>query len=120
MHEENKEKKIQRLEGEIEKDLLKVERLEEEVAVQEGEEHKHPHEHHHKHKVEVTVDHKKHTVEAGHYVVAKFKDLVKVPASKVLEEVVHGELKPLDDNATIDIKGCEIFISHVRTGGSSR
>jgi hypothetical protein len=36
-----------------------------------------------------------------------------------LDEVVHGEFKPLDDNAHIDIKGGEIFVSHVRTGGSS-
>jgi hypothetical protein len=36
-----------------------------------------------------------------------------------LDEVVRGEFKPLDDNAHIDIKGGEIFVSHVRTGGSS-
>jgi hypothetical protein len=36
-----------------------------------------------------------------------------------LDEVVHGEFKALDDNSHIDVKGGEIFVSHVRTGGSS-
>jgi hypothetical protein len=36
-----------------------------------------------------------------------------------LDEVVHGEFKPLDDNAHIHVKGGDIFVSHVRTGGSS-
>lgn len=72
------------------------------------------------HKVEVTVDHKPHHVFPGPYVVSTFKEIVDVPASKVLEQVISGELKLLADNETIEIKGGEMFISHVRTGGSSR
>jgi hypothetical protein len=72
------------------------------------------------HKVEVTVDNKKHHVFPGPYVVSTFKEIVKVPAAKVLEEAVNGELKLLDDSQTITIKGAEVFISHVRTGGSSK
>jgi hypothetical protein len=72
------------------------------------------------HKVEVTVDHKPRHVFPGSYVVSTFKEIVHVPASKVLEQVIAGELKLLADNETIEIKGGEVFISHVRTGGSSR
>lgn len=69
--------------------------------------------------VAVTVDGVKHEVRKGDYVVSEFKKLVGVDAARELDEVVHGELKPLDDSAHIDIKGGEIFVSHVRTGGSS-
>jgi hypothetical protein len=69
--------------------------------------------------VPVTVDGVKHEVHRGDYVVSEFKKLVGVDAARELDEVVNGELKPLDDNARIVIKGGEIFVSHVRTGGSS-
>jgi hypothetical protein len=32
---------------------------------------------------------------------------------------VDGTFLPLDDNAVLHIKGGEIFISHVKQGGSS-
>jgi hypothetical protein len=76
------------------------------------------HRHHHK-EVEVTVDGKRHHVHEGTYVVSEFKKLVGVDPSKELDEVVHGELKPLDDNQEIHIKCGEVFISHARQGGSS-
>lgn len=79
----------------------------------------HEGEHHHKKEVDVVVDGKTHHVREGTYVVSEFKRLVGVDPSKELDEVVHGELKPLDDNQTIHIKGGEVFISHARQGGSS-
>ena len=69
--------------------------------------------------VTVTVDGKPHEVHRGSYVVSEFKKLIGVDASRELDEVIHGELKPLQDNAHIVIKGGEVFVSHVRTGGSS-
>ena len=90
--------------------------------VQEGADHRevaHPEHHRHKHEVTVTVDGKAHRVPEGTYVVAEFKKLVGVDPSKELDEVVHGELKPLDDNQHVHIKGGEAFISHARQGGSS-
>jgi hypothetical protein len=77
--------------------------------------------HHHGHgqEVSVTVDNVKHEVPRGEYIVSELKKLVGVDAARELDEVVHGELKPLDDNARIHIKGGEVFVSHVRTGGSS-
>jgi hypothetical protein len=76
-------------------------------------------EHHHVKEVTVTVDSKSHRVPEKTYVVSEFKKLVGVDPSKELDEVVHGELKPLDDNQKIHIKGGEVFISHARQGGSS-
>jgi hypothetical protein len=69
--------------------------------------------------VAVTVDGTSHTVHRGSYVVSEFKRLVGVDPAKELEQVIHGEFKPLDDSAHIVIKGGEVFVSHVRTGGSS-
>lgn len=69
--------------------------------------------------VQVTVDSRAHTVQAGSYLVANFKRLVGVEASKVLDQVIGGEFRELADNQTIQIVGGEIFVSHVRQGQSS-
>ncbi len=69
--------------------------------------------------VTVTVDGVEKRVPRGTYIVSAFKKLVGVDASRELDEVVHGEFKPLDDNATIEIEHHEKFVSHVRTGSSS-
>jgi hypothetical protein len=73
----------------------------------------------HIHEVTVIVDGVKKEVPKGTYLVSQFKALVGVDPAKELDEVVHGQLKPLDDNAEITIKGHEQFVSHVRSGGSS-
>jgi hypothetical protein len=65
------------------------------------------------------VDGKPVRVLEGNYVVSEFKRLVGVDAARELDEVVHGELRPLNDNQVIHIKGGEVFISHARSGGSS-
>jgi hypothetical protein len=72
-----------------------------------------------KREVQVTVDNVKHEVQRGDYVVSEFKKLVGVDPARELDEIIKGELKPLDDNARIVIKGGEVFVSHVRTGGSA-
>ena len=73
----------------------------------------------HVHEVTVIVDGVKKEVPKGTYLVSQFKALVGVDPVKELDEVVHGQLKPLDDNSEITIKGHEQFVSHVRSGGSS-
>jgi len=78
-----------------------------------------PHPEPHPKQVEVTVDRKKHKVAAGTRTVAAFKAEVRVDAAKELEEIVDGKLVPLADDAKITIKGGEVFVSHVRRGGSS-
>ncbi len=70
-------------------------------------------------RVRVTVDSKRHEVRPGEYVVSAFKKLVRVEASRELDQVVDGRFVPLDNNATINIKGGEVFVSHVPQGGSS-
>lgn len=69
--------------------------------------------------VEVTVDNTVKTVHRGHYTVAAFKQAVGVDPSKELDEIVNGEIRPLDDNSSLVIRGGERFISHARSGGSS-
>ena len=84
--------------------------------------HHHEHEkgHHHNHNlVVVTIDGKPKHIERGEYVVSELKKLLDVDASRALDEVIHGEFTPLDDSERIHIKGGEVFVSHVRDGGSS-
>jgi hypothetical protein len=69
--------------------------------------------------VSVTVDNIPKTVHRGSHLVSEFKTLVGVDAAKELEEVVDGQLTPLDDAERVVIKGGEMFFSHPRTGGSS-
>jgi hypothetical protein len=51
--------------------------------------------------------------------VSEFKVEVGVASDLELDQVVDGVFQPLDDNAEVHIKGGEVFISHVRQGGSS-
>jgi hypothetical protein len=56
---------------------------------------------------------------AGRYEVATLKSVSKVPLAEDLVELVGTKLVPLADDAHVHIRGCEIFISHVKDGGSS-
>ena len=58
-------------------------------------------------------------ISRGKHTVTEIKKIGEVPASHELEELIEGKLTPLDDNATVLIKGCEQFFSHVRDGSSS-
>lgn len=69
--------------------------------------------------VTITVDGQSHSVHRGHIVVSALKAAVGVDATKDLDEIVHGEIKPLQDTDAVVLKGGEVFISHARTGGSS-
>ena len=71
------------------------------------------------HLVEVTVDHKQKKLQAGPYRVSVFKHEVGVPSEKELDQIIHGVITPLDDEATIIIAGGEVFVSHERTGAAS-
>lgn len=79
----------------------------------------HQHPPHHGHLVTITVDGSPQPIHAGEYRVSQLKTLIRVPAEYELDLVVHGEFRPLDDNAEIKIHGHEVFVSHVRRGGSS-
>jgi hypothetical protein len=75
--------------------------------------------HEDQHKVQVKVDSHEVAVRSGNYIVTQFKAAVGVEPAKELDQIIHGQLTPLDDAARIDIKGGEEFISHQRAGGSS-
>ena len=75
------------------------------------------HERHHL--VEVIVDRHTKCVAPGSYIVSAFKEIVGVAADRELDILKGGALHPLEDNAKITIDGCEVFVSHARTGGSS-
>jgi hypothetical protein len=91
----------------------------EETKPAKGEGHRGHNPHHVETKVLVKVDGNEHRVTAGDYVVSRFKELVGVDAGRELDEVIHGELRPLKDEQIICIRGGEVFISHARGGGSS-
>lgn len=69
--------------------------------------------------VEIKINNKEYQIKPGAYTVAEIKKLGNVPAAHELEQLIDGKLTPLDDNATVTIKGCEQFFSHVRDGSSS-
>lgn len=74
---------------------------------------------HHPHDVAVTVDGIRKEIPAGTYLVSVLKAKWGIPADYELDQVVHGEFQQLADNAHVEIKGGEHFVSHVRRGGSS-
>jgi hypothetical protein len=73
----------------------------------------------HGHQVTISVDGEKRRVPGGEYRVSTLKTLLGVPADYELDRVVDGEFKPLANDSLIDVKEHEVFVSHVRRGGSS-
>lgn len=69
--------------------------------------------------IKVTVDGKPFTVEKHKYLVSEFKQLVGVPPDYELDQVIDGVFTQLVDTAEIHLKNGDIFVSHVRQGGSS-
>jgi len=69
--------------------------------------------------VDVHVNNHKVFLQPGHYDVPTFKKVASVPLADDLEELVNCKLKPVPDDATVHIQGCEVFISHVKDGGAS-
>jgi hypothetical protein len=69
--------------------------------------------------VTITFDGQVRQLAEGVYKVQDLKLLYGVPPDYELDEVQHGEFKPLNDERSIHIKGGEIFVSHVRQGSSA-
>lgn len=69
--------------------------------------------------VAIHVNNEKVLLHRGLYAVATLKKLSGVPLADDLDELVGTKLKPIPDDGTVHIEGCEIFISHVKDGGSS-
>jgi hypothetical protein len=73
----------------------------------------------HCHTVDIYVDNKRVVLHPGHYDVPTLKKLSGVPKADDLDQLIDSKLKPIPDDATIHIRGCEIFIAHIKEGGSS-
>ena len=69
--------------------------------------------------VTVIIDDKPKEIRRGKYLVSELKQVLGVPADYELDEVKHGEFKPLDDKGHTHIEGGEVLVSHVRRGGAS-
>ena len=69
--------------------------------------------------VTIHVNNIERKISRGKHTVSEIKKIGEVQATYELTEVIEGKLIPLDDNAVVLIKGCEIFFSQVRDGSSS-
>lgn len=79
---------------------------------------KHP-EHEHGPFVHVLVDDVQREIKRGQYEVSALKHELGVPPDYEFDLVINGVFDPLADGAKIKIAGGEVFVSHVRRGGSS-
>ncbi|MBL8799388.1 MAG: hypothetical protein JNM56_36230 [Planctomycetia bacterium] len=79
----------------------------------------HPDGHEHCPTVTIHVNNEEVFLHPGRYAVATLKKLAGVPLADDLDELVECQLKPVPDDATVHIRGCEIFVSHIKDGGSS-
>ncbi len=69
--------------------------------------------------VSITIDDKEYTVHRGRYTVASLKALAGVAQNYELDEIVNGQIVPLANDASVTIKGDEVFVSNVKIGQSS-
>jgi hypothetical protein len=69
--------------------------------------------------VHITINGASKLIHRGRQTVAEIKKVGEVPAADELEQVIDGKLTPLPDDGAVTIKGGEVFMSHVRSGGSS-
>jgi hypothetical protein len=84
--------------------------------------HEHGHQHHDPHPgptVTVTINGVERSIHRGHQTVAAIKTVGGVPLADDLDQLIDGKLTPLPDDGAVTIKGCEVFVSHVKDGGSS-
>ncbi len=69
--------------------------------------------------VDIFVDNKKVVLHPGDYDVATVKKLAGVALADDLDQLIECKLVPIPDDAEVQICGQEIFIAHVKDGGSS-
>ena len=69
--------------------------------------------------VSIKINDKPYSIKRGPHTVAELKKLAGVPMSDELSELVKGKLVPLQDQATVSVKGGEEFFSCKREGSSS-
>jgi len=69
--------------------------------------------------VTITVNNVPKSIHRGHQTVAAIKIVGGVPLADDLDQIIDGKLTPLPDDGAVTIKGGEVFVSHVKDGGSS-
>jgi len=69
--------------------------------------------------VHITVDNQDRKIKPGIHSVADIKQVGMVDPSYDLDQVIDEELRPLPDTGKVEIKGCEVFLSHPKDGRSS-
>lgn len=67
----------------------------------------------------ITINGEEFETTPGANTVAQLRSLGHVPADEILSQFVSGQFVDLANDATVNIKGGEIFASHRPTGGSS-
>ncbi len=75
--------------------------------------------HHGPHTINITINGDPYTLHEHKVSVKKLKQMAKIPLADELARVVDGQLVPLDDNATVEVKCGDAFHSHPRDNGSS-
>jgi hypothetical protein len=89
---------------------------------------KHPHHEGHDHhghpdecarSVTIVVDNGEVHLHPGLYELDIVRRLAKVPDSDDLDQLVGTKLVPVPNDKPIEVRGCEIFASHPKSGGSS-
>jgi len=69
--------------------------------------------------VSITINDTETSIHRGRQTVVEIKKAGKVPLNHALEQVIDGKIIPLDDDDSVVIKGGEVFISHIKDGGSA-
>ena len=69
--------------------------------------------------VEITVNNEKFKIHRGRQSVETIKNTAGVLLTDILEQVIDGRLTPLPNDGFVVIKGGEVFVSHVPSGGAS-
>lgn len=69
--------------------------------------------------VNIIVNDDSYSIHRGRRSVAEIKEAGGVSIADKLEQVINGELVPLDDNDSVAIKGGEEFKSHIPSGGAA-
>lgn len=87
-----------------------------ETTVVTHKEHGHPG---HSSEVTISLDGVPRQIQRGNYIVVELKRHLQIDPCHDLDEVICGELRPLEDSGKTHIKGGEVFVSHVRCGASS-
>lgn len=72
-----------------------------------------------KDEVRITINGIVKVIHRGRHTVIDIKNLGGIPLADELEQLVDGVLTPLPDDASLTIKGGEVFVSHVKASGSS-